>query len=461
MPDLQDELSSLQAQLDPARASVIDELTRVRKDLASHPEARTSSRLANLRIASPCKERWADMIGDDRVRVCNGCERPVFDLSEMTRVEAEAVLATRGVTPCVRFYRRADGTVMTADCGQGERRKVRLAAVAAGTVLLGASPATADPASLPPPVEAQSATLGAIQGVVKDGDTGEPLFGVTIVISAPTGQSETAFSDETGFYRVTALPPGAGYVATFYYNDIIIERRHIEVNVGKTSPVFVQLGGTEPSDGIIRIGAGGSFSMGVPPGSANDDFGVAFGGDSQDDVEEEVGIIVDTAPAHRPVIEWSTWARVGVGVESQAPDLLARSTTQPPRTAERHTTLEAALGADLTLPVALRGDLRLGAWTEVRTSSGPVVGGEVQLQAAPGRLHMFRAGGNAHVVTGAIAYGYLAPWKRWGPWDGATRYMIGMRVVASVTRSVDDPHAWTATAGLELEPVGALRYLLR
>jgi hypothetical protein len=447
MADLKDELSCLEAQLDPSRASVIDELTKVRRDLSSRTEARAAPRLANLRIASPCKERWADMIGDDRVRVCNGCERPVFDLSEMTRAEAEAVLATRGVTPCVRFYRRADGTVMTADCGSGARRKVRIAAIAAGTVLLGASPAMADPAGLSPPVEAQAdAHRGAIQGVIKDAATGEPLIGVTIVITGP-GQSEPAISDETGFYRVSSLTPG-DYLATFYYNDIVVERRHIAVGVGTTTPVFVQLD-SDASPTIVLD----DYTMGLPP-------------------EPEMGVIIDTTPPHRPVIEWSTWARIGVGTESQAPDLLARATTtQPPLRAERHITLEAALGADLTLPIALRGDLRGGVWTEVRTSSGPVVGAELQLQAVPHRLHMFqysgegivaiRAGGNEHVVTGAIAYGYLAPWNRWGPWDGATRYMIGVRVVASVTRSVDDPREWTATAGLELEPVGALRSLLR
>jgi hypothetical protein len=33
------------------------------------------------------------------------------------------VLATRGITPCVRFYRGADGTVMTTDCPTGTRRE--------------------------------------------------------------------------------------------------------------------------------------------------------------------------------------------------------------------------------------------------------------------------------------------------------------------------------------------------
>jgi hypothetical protein len=183
-----------------------------------------------------------------------------------------------------------------------------------------------------------------------------------------------------------------------------------------------------------------------------------------------MGVIVMEEAEHRPLIEWSTWARVGLGTESRATGGIARSSTPPPRTAGRHASVEAAFGADLTLPIALHGDVRFGAWTEVRTSSGPVLGGELQLQALPHRLDLFqydgegvltiRAGGNAHVVTAAIAYGYLAPWKLWGPWDDKTRYMIGVRVVASATRSLDDPSDWTATAGLEFEPVGGFRYVL-
>src|SRR5690348_8809927 len=73
------------------------------QDLSSRSRVSSSmdDLLANVRVARPCKERWADMAGDDRVRFCNGCERQVFNLSEMTREEAEALLATRGVKPCV------------------------------------------------------------------------------------------------------------------------------------------------------------------------------------------------------------------------------------------------------------------------------------------------------------------------------------------------------------------------
>lgn len=71
-----------------------------------------------------------------------------------------------------------------------------------------------------------------------------------------------------------------------------------------------------------------------------------------------------------------------------------------------------------------------------------------------------RAGGNRDIYTGALSYGYRAPWKLWGPWSGKTRYMIGVRMVASYMRAADDPSLWSATLGLETEPVGALRYLL-
>lgn len=72
----------------------------------------------------------------------------------MTRDEAERVLATRGLTPCVRFYRRPDGTVMTTDCPSGARREGRRLAVlasslAAGAALAAPSSARAEPAPDP------------------------------------------------------------------------------------------------------------------------------------------------------------------------------------------------------------------------------------------------------------------------------------------------------------------------
>lgn len=82
--------------------------------------------LHSIQIASPCTASWAAMKGDDRVRHCNDCNKNVFNLSAMPEAEGAALLAgnTDGEL-CVRFYRRADGTVMTSDCSTSARAYTR------------------------------------------------------------------------------------------------------------------------------------------------------------------------------------------------------------------------------------------------------------------------------------------------------------------------------------------------
>jgi hypothetical protein len=96
--------------------------------------------LEDIRVASPCTAPWEDMKGDERVRFCGRCEKNVFNLSAMTREEAEALVAGKEGRLCVRFYRRSDGMVLTADCPVGTRaRKVRrLVVLAAGVGAAGA-----------------------------------------------------------------------------------------------------------------------------------------------------------------------------------------------------------------------------------------------------------------------------------------------------------------------------------
>src|SRR5258706_4301072 len=72
--------------------------------------------LANLRIASPCNARWEDMDGDERSRFCRRCTKHVYNFSEMTTQEALDLICEREGQLCARFYQRADGTVLTADC---------------------------------------------------------------------------------------------------------------------------------------------------------------------------------------------------------------------------------------------------------------------------------------------------------------------------------------------------------
>jgi hypothetical protein len=296
------------------------------------------------------------------VRVCNGCDRPVFNLSAMTREDAAAVLATRGLTPCVRFYRRPDGTVMTTDCPtrpHPERRRLAVVAssLAAGAAIAVASPAQAEPATSSDPQVA-------------------------------TAPSSSQIADEI-------------------------------------------------------------HTMGVP---------------------------IPFEPEQRPVIEWSTWARLGIGLASRAPDVAAARSSEvvsgpvlAPK-ADLSSTWEAAGGVDLTLPISRSGDARVGSWGEVRTSSNPVVGAELVVEGLWSHPYerrddwsgdlVLRAGANTRVVTAAVAVGVVGSLPRHDPWVHWARHVVGGRVVVSMNRSLDDPRDWSATINLEVEPIGVIQAVL-
>ena len=111
-------------------------------------EAKTRARLPileNLRVASPCRADWAKMSGDDRMRHCGDCKKDVFNLSDMTREEAEALLVERTGSLCVRYFQRHDGTVLLADCevGQKRARRRKLVVIAGAAAMLAGGAAVA------------------------------------------------------------------------------------------------------------------------------------------------------------------------------------------------------------------------------------------------------------------------------------------------------------------------------
>src|SRR5215475_6600092 len=79
--------------------------------------------LEGIRVASPCSADWNLMKGDDQVRFCSQCEKHVYNFSAMPQREIEALLSGHEKV-CGRFYRRADGTMLTSDCPVGLKAKI-------------------------------------------------------------------------------------------------------------------------------------------------------------------------------------------------------------------------------------------------------------------------------------------------------------------------------------------------
>ena len=83
--------------------------------------ARFNSPLDNVKIASPCNADWDQMAGSERARFCGQCNLNVFNLSSMTKDEAELLIGQTEGRLCVRYFQRADGSVLTKDCPVGLR----------------------------------------------------------------------------------------------------------------------------------------------------------------------------------------------------------------------------------------------------------------------------------------------------------------------------------------------------
>jgi hypothetical protein len=96
---------------------------------------------------------------------------------------------------------------------------------------------------------------GAIQGVVTDKRSGEALAGVTVVaISKQSSQSQTAITDDRGYYKIADLPPGE-YLVSFYYADLTVQASGVVVADGKASPVYEKLDPKQAAGEAIHVRA--------------------------------------------------------------------------------------------------------------------------------------------------------------------------------------------------------------
>ncbi len=96
-----------------------------------------------IEVEEPCTEDWDRMLGGGAVRFCRVCRFNVYDLSQMSLGEAARLVEESEGRLCVRFVRRADGTVVTDDCAparfaalrKAARRSLRVAAAMSAALL--------------------------------------------------------------------------------------------------------------------------------------------------------------------------------------------------------------------------------------------------------------------------------------------------------------------------------------
>lgn len=212
-----------------------------------------SSRIDNIYIASPCTNRWEDMSGDDQVRFCAQCQLNVYNIAEMSRREAEMLIAAREGRLCVRLFRRADGTVITKDCPVGLRAiKKRIAKTASMLLALLLScnsdvkarilekPELISSPNAPTVIKnSRAKNDSVISGRIFD-ETGEPIADAEItVLNEQSGWQQQLKTDANGQFSFSKLTPGFYTVELFFYEQGAI--KHIEVKKGRNAQLEVTL----------------------------------------------------------------------------------------------------------------------------------------------------------------------------------------------------------------------------
>lgn len=139
MAAYRNDIDALSARHDTLAAELAQKTKEVNDAARLLEEMRTRAKLPvldNIRVATPCRADWNQMTGDERTRHCGDCKKNVYNLSNMTREEAQALIIEKEGKLCARYYQRHDGTILLKDCavGIGARRKRRI--IAAGAMAL-------------------------------------------------------------------------------------------------------------------------------------------------------------------------------------------------------------------------------------------------------------------------------------------------------------------------------------
>ncbi|HKP12062.1 MAG TPA: hypothetical protein VJZ91_08135, partial [Blastocatellia bacterium] len=208
-----------------------------------------------ISVLKPCPADWQAMAGDRRRRFCQECNKHVYNLSAMSRDEAEALVARFEGRLCARFERADDGVILTDDLRAAPHlisRRVSPVGAALVTAIIGLSgnamTTTANPST--PAVHAQSgkgdrapqpqSATASLDAAAQDSATGVREF-VTVGVVAFQPQPLRALHQKSELIVVGRVGRSAA-VKSAERNDMMkttLEVTSVVKGEGKPSKVTV------------------------------------------------------------------------------------------------------------------------------------------------------------------------------------------------------------------------------
>jgi Carboxypeptidase regulatory-like domain len=220
--------------------------------------SRKSTILDAISIPKPCPSEWDSMTGNRRKRFCQECNKQVYNLSAMTRDEAEALVARFEGRLCARLERDADGVILDDDlCAAPQLISRRASPVAAAfvTVLVGLSgnvlAITSNP-SAPAAIHARSERddpapqggTATLSGVLTDSAGATVAKAKVTLLSEPTGEQRTTFSDAGGEFNFAALAEGVYTLKVEAAGFMILQAANKEIRAGEAARLDITLANT-------------------------------------------------------------------------------------------------------------------------------------------------------------------------------------------------------------------------
>jgi hypothetical protein len=207
--------------------------------------------LERVEITSPCTANWDEMKGTDQIRYCSECQKYVYNLSEMTRREAEALLVSRGNQMCARLIRDLDGQTLTVESLPPVRLlrwKPGPVARAVVSAIISIAPAAAPFANgqglshashsvdalghksqRPAPEDMTS----AIAGIVSD-ESAAPMSGAIVTLtSESTGEVLSQLTSEEGEFRFEGLPARTYIVEVRFKGYRVAAHHDVDLQLGE------------------------------------------------------------------------------------------------------------------------------------------------------------------------------------------------------------------------------------
>ena len=229
-----------------------------------------------FKIGGPCDESWDEMKGNEKVRVCEHCEKAVNNLSAMTRKEALRLVRASGGNICLRYY--PDPKTQRPIFIERMQKLAAQSGVSAG--LLTASVALSGAAYAQSPSaptagisitrtthvgEVGGDETGSVTGVVTDPNGAVIPYALVSLFNETTGTYFTTTANLEGYYEFKDVPAGvykmkfeAGNFAAREYSSITVyETGMVREDAQLTLPQvgeIVQVGGSTEIQESVTVG---------------------------------------------------------------------------------------------------------------------------------------------------------------------------------------------------------------